>query len=147
MAEQKRLYVRGPLEVRFWAHVSKGDGCWEWMGARTNAGHGTVNVGGGRFDRAHRVAWRLAHGEIPDGHVVRHRCDNARCVRPEHLELGTQRDNIHDMMSRGRGRGQFQRRAQCSKGHPIEQVRGYRRCRTCRREECRRRRAAKHEAA
>lgn len=130
---KKRVYVRGPIERRFWAHVEKSDGCWLWKGARQRSGHGNVNVGGGKHDRAHRVSYRLTYGDIPSGMVVRHRCDNSSCVRPDHLELGTQADNVRDMWERGQPRGLFEKKKFCHRGHLIEPTgrTGRRRCRQC----------------
>jgi hypothetical protein len=59
---------------------------------------------GKRSVGAHRFAWEIEHGEIPDGLVVRHTCDNALCVRADHLHLGTNRDNIDDMLAKQRQR-------------------------------------------
>lgn len=101
------MSVRLTLEVRFWGHVNR-DGpirqgmdtpCWEWMAARNNHGYGVINLGP-KLGYAHRVAWELTHGSIPDGLCVLHRCDNPACVR--HLFLGTMRDNTKDMMQKGR---------------------------------------------
>jgi predicted DNA-binding protein (UPF0251 family) len=58
------------------------------------------------IEKAHRVAWELAYGPIPEGMCVLHRCDRTTCVRPEHLFLGTQQDNIADMNAKGRHRVQ-----------------------------------------
>lgn len=97
-----------PLEERFWAKVQKSEACWVWRGtidARTG-GYGRFRPDGhGRQVRAHRVSWELANGPIPEGMHVLHRCDNPPCVRPDHLFLGTNRDNIADRVAKGRGRG------------------------------------------
>ena len=91
------------LEQRFWAKVETADDCWVWMGARMPRGYGVLNTRGSA-NLAHRLAWEIAHGAIPDGLSVLHRCDNPPCVRPEHLFLGTQADNQRDMASKGRQR-------------------------------------------
>ena len=88
----------------FWDYVDKSDGCWTWNRSRYQSGYGAVCVGDGpgRMDSTHRVAWRLAKGPIPRGMHVLHRCDNRICVRPDHLFLGTNDDNIADMRAKGR---------------------------------------------
>ena len=89
---------------RFWARVQKSDGCWEWTGARTAAGgYGEIMVDGVPW-RAHRLSWTLVNGPIADGARVLHRCDNPPCVRPEHLFLGSQAENVADMEAKGRAR-------------------------------------------
>lgn len=88
-------------EGRFWSHVRRSDGCWEWVGARNWAGYGVIRVAG-RQTRAHRIAYQLVIGPIPSGMNVLHSCDNPPCVRPEHLRVGTQRDNLADAQERGR---------------------------------------------
>lgn len=92
---------------RFETKVARGDGCWLWQGARLPKGYGKFSVARGRWELAHRVAWRLANGSIPHGMQVLHRCDNPRCVRVEHLFLGTAAANTADMMAKGRGRFHF----------------------------------------
>lgn len=91
------------LAERLWRQVQRGDGCWPFIGARSNKGYGYFKHDGvARF--AHRVAYADANGPIPDGIDVLHRCDNPPCCRPDHLFLGTQADNVADMISKGRDR-------------------------------------------
>lgn len=92
------------VEERFWAKVLKPiglDGCWEWTGAKWRAGYGML-LRDGRLDGAHRVSWAIHFGPIPEGLWVLHHCDNASCVRPDHLFLGSARDNSRDAMAKGR---------------------------------------------
>jgi hypothetical protein len=90
------------LTTRFWSKVVKDDGCWEWQGTRNSNGYGMIGVDH-QSRYTHRVSWELANGSIPDGLEICHRCDNRRCVRPDHLFLGTRRDNVRDMWAKGRG--------------------------------------------
>lgn len=89
-----------PLSERFWPKVLKGDGCWEWQGARTPKGYGLIRLDGGLV-YAHRVSWLLAKGDPGELHVLHH-CDNPCCVRPDHLFTGTRADNMQDMVRKGR---------------------------------------------
>ena len=94
---------RPTLRERFWAGVQKSDGCWTWTRSRFPQGYGQIKTPkGGRG--AHRVSWMLHFGDIPDGLYVCHHCDNPRCVRPDHLFLGTARDNSLDMHAKGRAK-------------------------------------------
>lgn len=77
-------------------------GCWEWQGYFYPSGYGMLHRGDGGNLKAHRVAFELFNGPLPDGHLVRHTCDNPPCVRPSHLLSGTHKDNSDDMWSRGR---------------------------------------------
>ncbi len=106
-----RADVHARLAERFWSKVVRGEGCWIWAASVDDHGYGRFGIGRLRIEPAHRVAWMVANGPIPDGLSVLHRCDNPPCVRPDHLFLGTQRDNMRDMIAKGRGGGQFQRRS------------------------------------
>ncbi len=89
-----------PLHKRFWAKVIKTKSCWNWRGS-LHRGRGQININGKpRF--AAIVSWEIAYGPVPKQMKVCHKCDNPRCVRPSHLFLGTQKDNIHDAIAKGR---------------------------------------------
>jgi hypothetical protein len=79
-------------------------GCWLFTGAVNENGYGSIGIGGRKRGNvfAHRAAWMLYHGEIPDGMYVCHRCDVPSCCNPDHLFLGTAKDNFHDCMKKGR---------------------------------------------
>lgn len=104
--------ISATLAERFWSKVVRadGDGCWVWSRARDTFGYGELylgrhlDTGAKRIEKAHRIAWFLAHGDVPRGRQINHRCDNPPCVRLDHLRLGTALDNATDRMRRGRGR-------------------------------------------
>ena len=94
-----------PIEERFWGRVNKGAGCWLWTGHRNDDGYGMIGSGGRigfKMRSTHRLSWELHHGPIPEGMSVLHRCDTPACVRPDHLFIGTQRDNMADASQKGR---------------------------------------------
>lgn len=111
MQKKTRRSLRYPqdfsstLAQRFWAKVQKTIGCWLWTGAKTTHGYAHMHTGprSGAVINAARISWLIHFGEIPPGLCVLHRCDNEGCVNPEHLFLGTNKDNTLDMFHKGRG--------------------------------------------
>lgn len=88
-------------EQRFWSRVQKTEGCWNWTGALVAGRYGN-STWKNKPSLAHRASWEMHHGDIPEGLNVCHHCDNGKCVRPDHLFLGTQKDNVQDMIKKGR---------------------------------------------
>lgn len=96
-------------ETLFWSKVDKrgDDECWNWMGSKDTKGYGKFHSrenGKNIYPGAHRVAYTLTCGKIPSGMFICHHCDNPLCCNPNHLFLGTRKDNIDDMMRKGRGK-------------------------------------------
>lgn len=84
----------------FWNYVERTETCWIWKGRTRADGYGRL----GNNNRAHRVAFELCHGPFPEHLHVLHHCDNPPCVRPDHLFLGTDADNMRDKIAKGRQR-------------------------------------------
>ena len=105
--------ISADVLVRFWAKVTKSDGCWMWRGhpktyIRRSSGeivhYRPMLWVDGQAWKASRISWRIHFGAIPEGMLVCHTCDVAGCVRPDHLFLGTNHDNMRDMAAKGRGK-------------------------------------------
>ncbi len=94
---------KGSLTERFWSFVQKSeDGCWSWTGTKCTKGYGLISVGHKGQIKAHRLSWEIHYGPIPEGLCALHRCDVRDCTRPDHLFLGTRKDNMDDMFSKKR---------------------------------------------
>ena len=135
-----RTVRRVPIERRFWKYVNKTDICWLWTGNISPNGYGRTSIEG-RTKYAHRVAYELLVGPVPEGLDLDHLCRNTRCVNPDHLEPVTHAEN----MRRGNGAsGRNARKTHCKHGHPFDEdntmfnCRGDRVCRVCNALRCKR---------
>lgn len=105
-ATGRNQFADRSLGERLWSRVDSSGGtyaCWPWMGARFHFGHGAIKVNGRPWG-AHRIAWELENGPVPEGQNVQHICDNPPCCNPRHLYVGTPRENGRDMAIRNRVR-------------------------------------------
>lgn len=135
---------------RFWSKVDTTGLCWEWTASRNAKGYGCFRVADRRNATAHRVAWEMLVGVIPEGMQLDHLCRNRSCVNPDHLEVVDGRTNT----LRGNAMSaRWARRTHCNYGHPFDEentrVWGNdgRRCAQCQSDRAKARRARRREAA
>ena len=95
--EQKIIRMKQIYDL----YVVKSDNCWDWKGGKTNWGYGNININK-KTELVHRISWIIHNGEIPKGLLVCHSCDNPICSNPKHLWLGTNYENQHDCIKKGR---------------------------------------------
>lgn len=102
--KKRKLIFRGSPEERFkLSYKIRDDGCWLWAIHCDSKGYGVMGINNKKI-MAHRFSYELYVGKIPEKMVVCHKCDNPSCVNPDHLWVGTQRDNIIDMVKKGRSK-------------------------------------------
>ncbi len=89
------------MSRNFFKHIFKTPKCWEWTASLDGDGYGKTKIGK-RFLQAHRASWEIHNGPIPNGLWVLHKCDNPKCVNPDHLYLGNHLQNVRDRQDRGR---------------------------------------------
>ena len=126
---------RMPLEDRFWEKVKKGTCCWEWTACRSALGYGKTYLDG-KYLSAHRLSYFLAHGkEVPEGMTIDHLCRNPSCVRPDHLEVVSMKENT----MRGLAPTSINaKKYKCNSGHAFDEANTYvdglgkRHCKACR---------------
>ena len=113
---------------RFWdkVKIAGPDECWEWQASIGKNGYGAFKFDGW-MRPASRIAWLLTNGEIPDGMLVCHKCDNRKCCNLNHLFLGTHADNMQDMMNKGRYVSGQSLKTHCYRGHEFTEENTYRR--------------------
>lgn len=98
-----------PLEERFWEKVEKTKSCWNWKGCIGKGGYGHLWVTKRKCEGAHRLSLKIHGHEIPSRCVVMHKCDNPSCVNPDHLQIGSHRENQIDKVIKGRqAKGEIQ---------------------------------------
>lgn len=88
-------------KIKRFSYINQKTGCWEWQKYKNKLGYGYISYRGTQL-KAHRTSWIVFKGPIPDGMCVLHKCDNPKCINPDHLFLGTQFENIKDMLSKNR---------------------------------------------
>lgn len=126
-----------PMEI---AEPEPNTGCYLWPLGTTTDGYGVFQLRGRKM-YAHRWSYLVAFGHLPEGVLVLHKCDTPACVNPDHLFLGSQKDNMDDASNKGRIRNRQMSQTHCIHGHPLSGNNlyvygktGHRGCKTCRRE-------------
>ena len=94
MAPEGKPRKRGHNACTKGYQVCDATGCWEWQGFISPAGYGRIKTSDNRSHLAHRHMWERVHGAVPTGHDLHHKCENKRCVNPEHLELVVRKEHV-----------------------------------------------------
>lgn len=105
------------LKDRLLKNIDITNFCWNWSGCKDELGYGRIhyknNIGRRPYIGTHRASWIVFNGDIPDGLLVLHKCDNPSCINPDHLFLGTNRDNCNDKMKKGRHKYSIKKDEKC----------------------------------
>lgn len=141
-----KLKLRDYLLLRLGGKIRVSRYCWVWVGALSKNGYGVFNASKKNSDLAHRYLYTLIFGKMSQKLVIRHLCGNKKCVRPEHLKVGTRKENAQDEVDNGRH--YWAKRKACKHGHKFEEgsfyLRGNARiCKCCARIKSRKHRAEK----
>jgi hypothetical protein len=117
-------------------YTEKESGCWIWTGSISPTGYGRITNNGNQH-QAHRISYKIFNGEFDQSLFVCHKCDVRNCVNPNHLFLGTNQDNMIDMVKKGRNKNPRSQWTHCINGHPLSgdnlkvKTDGSRRCLKC----------------
>lgn len=113
--------MNAQVAQRFFEKVDITDGCWNWKAVKNKDGYGRLTASNRNY-RAHRMSWMLYFGEIQEGLFVCHKCDNPSCVNPQHLFLGTAKDNAVDRNRKGRHRDDNGENHPCAKLNTLDVI-------------------------
>lgn len=103
--DEESIGLSPALKARFWSYVTiENGGCWNWSAGTFGGRYGQFRLGKKKV-KAHRVAWIISGKSIPNGLILCHHCDNPKCVNPQHMFVGTHKDNAQDRERKNRGSG------------------------------------------
>ena len=111
--------IKRKIRYNYERKIIKKEGCWDWSGTKSAYGYGIIHYGDGKTIHLHRASWLIYKGEIPQGIQVHHSCDNRICSNPDHLWIGTQYENMQDMIRKGRQKPFIGLKGESNKQHKL----------------------------